>query len=315
MRRRLLGVVAVVLAGCSSSSSLTTGPEEGPVVSVTSSPTTTESPAAVTWRKASSDTVGAIVAIAPAIDDLIVIEDGRQRPLHVLDAVPNRESSNVFGAIAVSNGQVYFTIWQGEPAVPSIWKVPLAGGQAAKFADNAANPALSTDGRMIAFATGAPVHRLVVREFATGRERAAEVGSLGAMRWSPDSRRIAITGWGEDSSFVRLVDVDATELHVGELWGNRALGSPVWLDDKTLLATDTNGGGTNSPPFIVDVPSVRATRLEGWPYFSCLDVSRSSGRLLGIVQQGSSSGDLQVSGPDGQIETLPISVSYAQWAD
>jgi hypothetical protein len=312
----LVVVLALVPIGCSSESPLSTAPDNGAVTpSTTGAASVTSSPTVVTWRRPSREAVPAILAVDPAIKDLIVIEDGQKRPLNALDAVPTHESADVFGGIEVSGEHVYFTVWSGEPVVASIWKIPFQGGRAAKFADNAANPAISPDGQLIAFGTGTPIHRLVVRELATGRERIADVGGLGTMRWSPDGRRIAITSWGEDASFVRLVDVDATELHVGEQWGNRALGSPVWLDNETLLATDTNGGGTNAPPFIVDVPSLRTTRLEGWPYFSCLDVSRSSGRLLGIVQQGSSPGALQISGPAGQIETLPMSFSYAQWAD
>ena len=313
-RRLLVVVLALMPIGCSSHSPLSTAPDNGAVTPNTSgAASVTSSPTVVTWRRPSREAVPAILAVDPVLKDVIVIEDGRTRPLHALDAVPADEPADVFGGIAVFGEHVYFTVWSGEPVVASIWKIPFQGGRAAKFADNAANPAISPDGQLIAF--GTPIHRLVVREFATGRERVVDVGGLGTIRWSPDGRRIAITSWGEDASFVRLVNVDATELRVGEQWGNRALGSPVWLDNETLLATDTSGGGTNSPPFIVDVPSLRTTRLEGWPYFSCLDVSRSSGRLLGIVQQGSSPGGLQISGPEGQIETLPISVSYAQWAD
>ncbi|MEO8698287.1 MAG: hypothetical protein ABI658_32635 [Acidimicrobiales bacterium] len=311
--------IAVSLAGCGASE-LPDGGNAAPAptsrTSTTSSGSTATAslPTAVTWRTATSDAVPTIVAIDPAIDDLIVIEDGRPRPLHVLDAVPNRSAAHVFGAIAISAEQTYFTVWQGDPATPSIWKVPLAGGRATKFADNAANPAVSVDGQLIAFGAGVPVQRLVVRELATGRERSAEVGRLGTMRWAPDGQRIAITSWGEDASFVRIVDVDATGLRVGELWGNRALGSPVWLDNTSMLATDANGGGANAPPFIVDVSPLGMRRLEGLPYFTCVDVSRSTGRLLGIVQQGTSPGDLQISRPNGQIESLSISVSYAQWA-
>ena len=60
---------------------------------------------------------------------------------------------------------------------------------------------------------------------------------------------------------------------------------------------------------------MHATALDGWPFFTCIDVSRSSGRLLGVVQQGAAAGDLQISDANGQIETRSIRVAYAQWAD
>jgi hypothetical protein len=275
-------------------------------------------PAVATWRKSSSETTGPIVAIDPSANDLIVIEDRQARRLHVLDSDPNHGSARVLGAIAVTSGQVYFTIWHGDlgSAVPSIWKVALAGGRASMVVDNAANPAISNDGKMLAFGAFAPPTRLVVRELATGLDRTAEVAGLGIIRWSPNGRSLAFSlHGGADGSFVRFVDVDETGLQFDERPNIRALGYPVWLDNNTILATDADGGGGNYPPLVVDVATLRATAVDGLPPFTVTDVSRSNGRLLGIVQQGSNAGDLQISRPDGQFETLGVSVSYAHWAD
>jgi len=83
-----------------------------------------------------------------------------------------------------------------------ILSVPLAGGPLTVVARNASEPAVSPDGRMLAYVTNtdgasAP-EAIVVRDLVTGAERRWTFATQGwpdvaAMSWSPDGRSLSFT--------------------------------------------------------------------------------------------------------------------------
>jgi Tol biopolymer transport system component/DNA-binding winged helix-turn-helix (wHTH) protein len=79
----------------------------------------------------------------------------------------------------------------------SLWELSALGGSARKLIDDGRAPAVSPDGRAIAFFAGKPIKEGVWIAGITGeqpREVAGEDGDLfGNISWSPDSRKIAYT--------------------------------------------------------------------------------------------------------------------------
>lgn len=79
----------------------------------------------------------------------------------------------------------------------SLWEISALGGSARKLMDEGQSPAVSPDGKNIAFIAGKPLHQRIWISDPDGsqlRELSGEDGDLfGRIGWSPDSRRIAYT--------------------------------------------------------------------------------------------------------------------------
>ncbi len=78
-----------------------------------------------------------------------------------------------------------------------LWEISVFGGGARKVVDQASQPAVSPNGKQIAYVSGPPLHE---RVWITGifgespRELLGEDGDLfGTISWSPDGRKIAYT--------------------------------------------------------------------------------------------------------------------------
>lgn len=134
---------------------------------------------------------------------LVVLDSGTGRIVRTLvqlppdPAEPVEECCDHVGDIALSpDGATVYYHLVGEPGAGQIWRVPVEGGEPEPVATNAADPAVSPDGKRLAYTRG----DLVVRELATGEERtlAAEGYYVTGPAWAPDSRRVAYS-----------VDVDA----------------------------------------------------------------------------------------------------------
>lgn len=79
----------------------------------------------------------------------------------------------------------------------SLWEISVLGGGARKIVDEGAQPAVSPDGKQIAFLSGRTLHQRIWLAGVFGdapRELLGEDGDLfGTISWSPDSEKIAYT--------------------------------------------------------------------------------------------------------------------------
>ena len=266
------------------------------------------------WPDPVRETVPMIVAVDSLSNDVITISGPEERKLNVRASLAEGTSARVAGPIAVAGLQAYFTMWVGLPAVPAIWVAPIAGGVSKPFRDNAFSPAMSSDGSRIAFATADPKTELVVRSLTTGKEIRLPILGLLDMRWSPDSSRLALTiGGGADGTFVRLIRVDSDGFGSVSPLSDRALGSPAWIDNGSIIAADADGGATHAPPMVVDVATMRVEALVDLPPFMSLDISRTSGRLLGLVGTPGGTGVLMFSADAGKFATMRPRLLSASW--
>jgi Tol biopolymer transport system component/DNA-binding winged helix-turn-helix (wHTH) protein len=78
---------------------------------------------------------------------------------------------------------------------PSLWEISVLGGSARKLSDEGRSPAVSPDGREIAFISGKKMSNQIWLMAADGEQPRKEVGDpgdfFGTVAWSPDGTRIA----------------------------------------------------------------------------------------------------------------------------
>jgi Tol biopolymer transport system component/DNA-binding winged helix-turn-helix (wHTH) protein len=80
---------------------------------------------------------------------------------------------------------------------PSLWDISVLGGNARKLIDDGSQPAISPNGKQIAFVAGQPLHQRIWLAGLNGdppRELLGADGDLfGTISWSPDGKKIAYT--------------------------------------------------------------------------------------------------------------------------
>jgi Tol biopolymer transport system component/DNA-binding winged helix-turn-helix (wHTH) protein len=140
----------------------------------------------------------------------------------------------------------------GSGRSPSLWEVSVLGGGARKVVDEGSQPAVSPDGKQIAFLAGPPLHQRIWLAGVFGeapRELLGEDGDLfGTISWSPNGEKIAYTtarftyGYGTKGA-IAVADVGKSLL-TGESVRPRivlsvaGMDAPmVWVADGRLIYT------------------------------------------------------------------------------
>jgi Tol biopolymer transport system component len=189
--------------------------------------------------------------------------------------------SDDFPQFSPDGSTVLFTRFNG--ARPSVFRVPLLGGEARRVVDDAGEATWSPDGQRIAFLrshpaapgkTAAASLMVAASDGGSPREvaRFESVAGLGP-RFSPDGRKIAISfsGVSGGTFSLRLVDVEtgAVETAVDAAAGMRPW-TPLWTSDGRLVfshgqATSGSLAGTASRIAVLDPRAGTTTLLHASP--------------------------------------------------
>lgn len=213
---------------------------------------------------------------------------------------------------------------QGSPS--SLWEISALGGGARKLIDDGRSPAVSPDGKEVAFIAGKKLREqvwLVDVDGAEPRKLVGEEGDLfGAVAWSPDGRKVAYTkarltyGYGA-TGLIEIVDLNgqrlgSTALHVTSVLSHAGLQGPLaWAPDGRLI-------------YSVIEPRPRQTDSNLWsitldheskPIFPSERLTNDSGAVIGISVSDDSKRVVYVKGvpePDVYVGKLEGSTLLAE---
>ncbi|HEY3240651.1 MAG TPA: hypothetical protein VGL92_13860 [Acidimicrobiia bacterium] len=184
-----------------------------------------------------------------------------------LDLRPTHEEGGDLNAppitsISLDGDTVYYSVYENEHSAHGIWRTAIDGSGAPEWVANGAAPAVSPDGRFLAYSfdpTG-PAHgpgttSIAVRDLETGQDshyspdggdhddHAIVDGFIDAIAWSPDSTRLAyhLSYWpdGEPAVYDSLYIFDLVTSDT--LFQSSYVGSflsPSWTADGGLLAAE-----------------------------------------------------------------------------
>jgi hypothetical protein len=193
-------------------------------------------------------------------DRVVVLDTATGRTVRVLFEVDTPPDPNGRGlirglALAPDGRSVWFGVGGEACEQFRVRRVPIGGGRVEEAAEGG-SPAVSPNGRYLAYAARSSAHggppaepwractdTLVVRDLSTGRERVwlpladgsreSSYESIGRISWAPDSRRLAFDQVFE-GSFVRVLDTGrlGNQREVSSLL--RGSGPAEGLDDHLL---------------------------------------------------------------------------------
>ncbi len=132
---------------------------------------------------------------------------------------------------------------------PSLWEISTLGGSPRKLQDNARSPAVSPDGKQIAFITGQSMHNQIWLMAADGEQLRKLIGDEGdffaSLSWSPDATRIGYIRGRLSNAFGvngAIEFVDVRDQHVNSLlhlasagWFSAMSGPLAWAQDGRLI--------------------------------------------------------------------------------
>ena len=132
---------------------------------------------------------------------------------------------------------------------PSLWEISTLGGSPRKLQDNARSPAVSPDGKQIAFITGQRMRNQIWLMAADGEQPHKLLGEegdfFGSLTWSPDGTRIGYIRGRLSNAFgvsgsIEFVDVRDQQvnslLHLESAGWFAAMSGPLaWAQDGRLI--------------------------------------------------------------------------------
>jgi len=140
----------------------------------------------------------------------------------------------------------------GSKSVSSLWDISVLGGAARKIVDQGSQPAVSPDGKQIAFLAGPLLHRRIWLAGISGdspRELLGADGNfIGTISWSPEGTKIAYTtarytyGYGT-KGMIAVADVSKPGLARGRRSASTVLSAAglsapmLWAPDGRLIYT------------------------------------------------------------------------------
>jgi Tol biopolymer transport system component/DNA-binding winged helix-turn-helix (wHTH) protein len=137
----------------------------------------------------------------------------------------------------------------GSAQPPSLWEIFTLGGSPRKLQDSGRSPAVSPDGKQIAFITGQTMRNQIWLMAADGEQPRKLLGDegdfFGSLTWSPDGTRIGYIRGRLSNAFGvsgAIEFVDVRDQHVNDLlhlanagWYSAMSGPLAWAQDGRLI--------------------------------------------------------------------------------
>jgi dipeptidyl aminopeptidase/acylaminoacyl peptidase len=171
----------------------------------------------------------------------------------------------------------------------------------------------SPDGTLILMlgASGAAPDAAVIRPDGTGER---PLGDCWNAAWSPDSRRLACTGWDEVHGTVKAIDV-ATGSVTTLFTTDTAIGDPAWVSPSVLAITITRPGSDPSAAsaqndlHLLDLGTGTTRKLtSGLSIMGPIDVSSDGAWLAFAVPAGAgtdvAANDVYIASTSGEVRRL-----------
>jgi dipeptidyl aminopeptidase/acylaminoacyl peptidase len=147
-----------------------------------------------------------------------------------------------------------------------LWVAPFDGSAAPRvIADGGDEPAISPDGRQVAFVKERAVWVAALDGATPARRLVSARGDAGEPRWSPDGRRLAFVAGRGDHAFIGVWSGDSTPVRWLAPSTSRD-GSPRWSPDGARLAFVRRPGAGGAPD------SILVARHQAWGIWTA-DVS------------------------------------------
>lgn len=306
------------------------------VVSTETSVTTPPPSTSTTSEPGGAPRPAHAVAVSEA-NAVVVLDTADGRVVRTLFEAPPQPEGTVAGVSLSADGRTVWFSFRG-PSCDSpgaVHRVPIGGGPAEKVADGM-SPAVSPDGRLLAYAApaaarGGPgdcAQALVVRDLVSGVERSwvpedngwDELVTIAEISWAPDSRRLAYEGSYEGSG-VSVLDtlrpgtLTAAKEPVRVRGHEGSLFAPSWLaaGDRLVVGTwccydDPNASSTRVLEVgLADGATVERARPDD--LFDDLAVD-GSGEHLVYVRGG---GEAVMVGRDGTSSRLAGGLVAIDW--